>query len=203
MLLITFNFINFLSISRWNMRIIYFCEVRWLSKGKAVKRFYGLGMKSSHSWKWKIFKCQSLSMMTGFVISLFLWIWLHLLEVAELEITRRKLVYQLYSRVKSFQAKPCLWETQLWSCNTFNFATFSNHIILEYSSFADKLSSLNNNFNGRFQEFKSIETSLRLFSAPFNIKVDNVLEKIQMVLFELQGNSMLKHNSHESSLQDF
>jgi hypothetical protein len=59
------------------------------------------------------------------------------------------------------------------------------------------------NFNKIFQEFKSQETGLRLFSAPFNIGVDAVPEMIQMELLQLQGNDTLKYNSHESSLLDF
>jgi hypothetical protein len=62
---------------------------------------------------------------------------------------------------------------------------------------------LSNNFNERSQEFKSQETTLRLFSAACNIKVDNVPEKFQMELPELRGNDMLKHNSHEFSLLGF
>jgi hypothetical protein len=70
------------------------------------------------------------------------------------------------------------------------------------SSFDDELCSLTKNFNKLFQEFKSQGTSLCLFVAPFNIKVDNVPEKLQMELLELHGNDMLKHNSHKSSLLD-
>jgi hypothetical protein len=52
----------------------------------------------------------------------------------------------------------------------------------DYSSFADELYSLNN--SDRFPEFKRQETSLHLFSALFNIEVDNVPEKFQMELID-------------------
>jgi hypothetical protein len=54
----------------------------------------------------------------------------------------------------------------------------------DYSYFADEVCSLNNDFNERFQEFKSQETSLSLLSAPFNIEVDNVPQKFQTELPE-------------------
>jgi hypothetical protein len=54
--------------------------------------------------------------------------------------------------------------------------TLSNHLIHYYSSFSDYFCSLNDDFNERFQEFKSQETSLSLSSAPFDVKIDNVPE---------------------------
>jgi hypothetical protein len=72
----------------------------------------------------------------------------------------------------------------------------------DYSSFADELFSLNSDFSERFQEFKSKETTLYLFLAPFNIKFGSVSEKFQIVLLEMQGNDTLKHNSHECTLLD-
>jgi hypothetical protein len=64
-------------------------------------------------------------------------------------------IHQLYSHVKSFQAKRRLWEAQLRNCNTFHFAILSNHVTHDYRSFADELCSLNNNFNDIFQGFNS------------------------------------------------
>jgi hypothetical protein len=51
----------------------------------------------------------------------------------------------------------------------------------------------------RFQEFKSQETSLHLFSSPFNTEINSVPEKFQMELLILH----IKINSHESFLVDF
>jgi hypothetical protein len=64
-----------------------------------------------------------------------------------------------FSLAKTSQAKLCLWKTQLKSCNTLHFATLSDHVTHDYSSFANELCLLNNHFNERFQEFKSQERS--------------------------------------------
>jgi hypothetical protein len=57
---------------------------------------------------------------------------------------------------------------------------------------------MNNTFNENFQELKSHKRNL--LSAPFNIDVDNMPDKFQVELPELQGNDTPQHMSHESSL---
>jgi hypothetical protein len=64
-------------------------------------------------------------------------------------------------------------------------------------SYEQILKNTKRKLNERFQEFKSQETSLRLFSAAFDIAVDKVPEKFQWSCLNV------KHNSQESYFSRF
>ena len=58
---------------------------------------------------------------------------------------------------------------------------------------------MNEEFHHRFQNFRSQESSLHMFSSPFNVNV----EQAPIELIELQGNSNLKRDMKDHSLLEF
>ena len=62
---------------------------------------------------------------------------------------------------------------------------------------------INKEFSNRFQDFRSRETNLRIFSSPFDADVDQAPEELQMELIELQGNEDLKWKMRDYSLLEF
>ena len=69
--------------------------------------------------------------------------------------------------------------------------------------YAAEIVLMNTEFNNRFQDFRSQEANLRIFSSPFDVIIDQVPEEFQMELIELQGNDDLKRGMRDYSLLDF
>ena len=53
---------------------------------------------------------------------------------------------------------------------------------------------MNEEFDHRFQDFRSQESSLHMFSSSFDVNVEQAPEEFQMKLIELQGNDDLKRD---------
>ena len=53
---------------------------------------------------------------------------------------------------------------------------------------------MNEEFDHRFQDFRSQESSLHMFSSPFDVNVEQAPEEFQMELIELQENDDLKRD---------
>ena len=62
---------------------------------------------------------------------------------------------------------------------------------------------MNEEFDHRFQDFRSQESSLHMFSSPFDVNVEQAPEEFQMELIELQGNDDLKRDMKDYSLLEF
>jgi hypothetical protein len=102
-----------------------------------------------------------------------------------------------------------LWQTQLCNNNTTHFPTLHEHVSgnanieFDVSKYATELTSLQNEFEKRFQEFRRHESSFRLFSLPFDVDVGSAPEKFQMELIEMQCNSALKSKFGDVSIIQF
>ena len=68
---------------------------------------------------------------------------------------------------------------------------------------ADEFISMNEEFDDRFQDFRSQESSLHMFSSPFDVNVEQAPEEFHMELIELQGNDDLKRDMKDYSLLEF
>ena len=91
--------------------------------------------------------------------------------------------------MKTFQSKlqPTVGK-QLRNDNTFHPDCGKS----KCAPYADELISMNEEFDHRFQDFRSQESSLHMFSLPFDVNVEQAPEEFQMELIELQGNDNLK-----------
>ena len=76
----------------------------------------------------------------------------------------------------------------------------ANHEKADCISHANELISINREFIGRFQDFRAQETTLRIFSSPFAISVDQAPEELQMELIKLQEN---KDFSKKRKMRDY
>ena len=112
-------------------------------------------------------------------------------------------VHHLYSHVKTFQSKLQLWEKQLRYDNTFHFPTLAGCGKSKCAPYADELTSMNEKFDHRFQDFRLQESSLHMFSSPFDVNVEQAPEEFHMELIELQGNDDLKRDMKDYSLLEF
>ena len=69
--------------------------------------------------------------------------------------------------------------------------------------YADLLSTLIQQFDIRFAEFKALQPQFQLFSTPFAVQIDDVTEELQMELAELQGDTILKQKHADVGIPKF
>ncbi|KAK6491446.1 general mRNAion factor II-I repeat domain-containing protein 2-like [Huso huso] len=191
--------------------VLYHQEIRWLSRGKVLKRFFDLRVEIKQFIEEK-----------GGDVQLFLdekWLWdlaflvdiTSLLNTLNLQLQGKEhLVYQLYDNIKAFEQKLQLLERQLKAGNLVHFSSLkevntgtnsaAREINAEYAVFVRDLLQ---EFQSRFSDFSASENDFSLFSHPFSCKVDDVPEELQMQLVELQCDSVLKEKYSTVPLQDF
>ena len=184
--------------------VTYYCEVRWLSKGKMLKRFYDLRQEIAnfmeskekpfpeiHDPKW-LCDLAFLVDITG-----------HLNDL-NLKLQKQgQLVNELYSHLKAFQNKLRLWETQMRSENCFHFSTLSSQQNIDYVQYTEELKLLSEQFSDRFSDFRNMDSSFNLFANPIKSNVENTPTHLQMELIELQEDAYLKSKFEDVELSEF
>jgi hypothetical protein len=102
--------------------------------------------------------------------------------------------------MKSFQNKLRLWEIQLRKNDFTHFQTLSQCEVTNAQKYCTALSVLKSEFISRFQDFKSNETLLKTFSAPFSMDVEDALGIMQIELIDMQCNSDLEEKYENVAL---
>ncbi|GFT36425.1 general transcription factor II-I repeat domain-containing protein 2 [Nephila pilipes] len=69
--------------------------------------------------------------------------------------------------------------------------------------FSQPLKNLHTEFETRFQDFKNIQSSLDVFSMPFNVDPENVSAEFQLEIIEMQCSTHLKQLFLNSTKLDF
>lgn len=184
--------------------VTYYCEVRWLSKGKMLKRFYELRNEIADFMKIKDKPLSELSDPKWICDLAFLVDLTGYLNDLNLKLQKQgQLVNDLYSHLKAFQIKLRLWESQMLSGNSYHFNTLSAYENIAYAQYAEELKLLSEQFSNRFSDFKNMEDCFSLFATPTKCNVQNAPIHLQMELIEIQENSILKSKLEDVELCDF
>ena len=152
--------------------LIYYCEVRWLSKEKMLKRFYDLRdeIATFMDMKGKIIpELIDDNWVRDLVFLVDLTMHFNDLNTK----LQGQFVHHLYSHVKTFQSKLNSFD------NTFHFPTLAGCGKSKCAPYADELISMNEEFDHRSQDFRSQESSLHMFSSPFDVNVEQAPEEFQ------------------------
>ena len=80
--------------------------------------------------------------------------------------------------------------------NYAHFPTLQESKPTSSTPFVSVIRYLRTEFLSRFDDIRSLENDIKLFSTPFDVQVDIVQEKYQMELVELQCSNELKSNFH-------
>ncbi|XP_056586089.1 general transcription factor II-I repeat domain-containing protein 2B-like [Triplophysa dalaica] len=182
--------------------VLYHQEVRWLSRGKVLKRFFDLrdeirAFKESKNSNFQVPMDQKWLSDLAFLVDI-----TELLNVLNVQL---QIITQLFDHVKAFKQKLLLLKRHLSAGILAHFpclkeAGMMKEKLPEYDAV---LSNLIQEFDRRFEDFRNSAADFELFSQPFTISVDTVSDDLQMELIDLQCDSELKHKFRSQPLIDF
>uniref|UniRef100_A0A3B4VC50 SPIN-DOC-like zinc-finger domain-containing protein n=1 Tax=Seriola dumerili TaxID=41447 RepID=A0A3B4VC50_SERDU len=192
--------------------VLYHSDVRWLSRGSVLQRFYSLRSEIDQFLKEKGRPLHELSDPLWLADLAFLVDLTHHLNTLNKNLQgKEQLVPHLYAHMKAFCVKLRLFETQLRSFNAAHFPALSEiksafpkaDISAKKEKYVSVIASLVTEFNQRFQDFSVIEKQIKLFSTPFLVDAEEVEESLQLELIEMQFDDSLKSQHQLLSLPDF
>ncbi|XP_069498920.1 general transcription factor II-I repeat domain-containing protein 2-like [Ambystoma mexicanum] len=190
--------------------VLYHTKVRWLSRGRVLKRFYDLLPQitafllsknkevpelNDAEWKWHLaFLTDVTELLNSFNVQLQ---------------GKGKLICDMQSHVKAFEVKLGLLLKQVKEENFCHLPTTQNLlaekplVAFPNKTCVDSLEKLQKEFQFRFKELHLHEQDIQLFRNPFSIDIENVDTIYQMELAELQNCDSLKDAFKSSSLHSF
>uniref|UniRef100_A0A8C1SJ23 Uncharacterized protein n=1 Tax=Cyprinus carpio TaxID=7962 RepID=A0A8C1SJ23_CYPCA len=181
--------------------VLYFTEVRWLSRGNVLKRFFELRAE-----------VKAFMEKDGMAVPLLKWLmdFAFLVDITqELNVLNKKLegqgqlVSAAYDNVRAFSTKLVLWKAQLSQTNLCHFpackALMDVGTPFSGEKYADAIMKLQEEFDHRFADFKTHRATFKIFADPFSFDVQDASPVLQMELIDLQCNSELKVKFREVS----
>lgn len=181
--------------------VIYHSDVRWLSRGSVLHRFYSLRSEIDRFLKEKSKPLHELNDPLWLADLAFLVdLTSHLNALNKSLQGKDQLVSHMYSHLKAFCVKLKLLEAQLRNFNVVHFPTllelktaFPNaNVSGRKMKYVSVITSLQAEFGKRFQDFSVIEKDMKLFITPFSVDVTDVDERMQMEVIEIQCDESLK-----------
>lgn len=174
--------------------IPYHAEVRWLSRGKVLHRFFSLRdeintfleMKGRpeellRDPKW-VSNLAFLSDVTG-----------HLNTLNISLQGENHSVVDLVQTIQAFRKKLILWEKQLREGNCGHFpALDSVKADVDFSDYVQIICKLQEEFENRFLEISELQPALDMFVRPFSLRAEDVSHLFQLELIDLQCDIRLK-----------
>ncbi|KAK0132869.1 General transcription factor II-I repeat domain-containing protein 2A [Merluccius polli] len=184
--------------------LVYHCDVRWLSRGEMLARFYKLREEVKQFMDMKGKPVDELSDDKWLCdLAFMVDITKHLSELNVKLQGPNQLVSALVSNVKAFEAKLKLWQIQLLKGNTVHFPTLQEQKPSVTSEYAAECAKLVHAFGERFQDMKSKVKELNIFATPFNVEPADVPDNLQLEIIELQSNDELKAKYNNLPLLEF
>ena len=103
-----------------------------------------------------------------------------------------QLLHSMFSMIKSFTSMLNLGENQLKENDCTHFPTMKKYNPTSCAQYALECSSLLERFNAGFQDIKSKQVELDIFSIPFNVTPASSPSELQLELVKLQSDDTLK-----------
>ena len=184
-----------------NHGLPYHTEVRWLSRGAVLKRFFELRGEIEQFMEKKgkpVLEFQSSEWVQD--LAFMVDVTEKLNELNTKLQGRDKLVTQYYDHICAFKMSLSLWETQLASGDAVHFASLKSMCagrtaqqrVRDMKRYKDKIAALMQEFEQRFQIFGELEKDFKVFSSPFTANASDLPSNIQLEIIEVQCDSNLK-----------
>ena len=184
--------------------VTYFTEVRWLSQGKMLMRFYELQNEIKTFMNLKGKPVEELDDDLWLADLAFLVdITSHLNELNKRLQGKGQLIHEMFFNIKAFQAKLNLWQSQLKENNCTHFKFLSKHPAAAPSKYVPFIENLITAFDKRFEDFKENELLYTVFATPFSIDVKLLPENLQLECIDLQADWQLKDKFYNMPLVQF
>ena len=172
--------------------VLYHNNVRWLSMGSALQRFFSLKGEIGQFLVEKGRPMQELSDTVCLADVAFLVDITKHLNALNISLQgQNAVVSELYSHIKAFKTKLQLFQrhfSQTEPCTT-HFPALRDVTIgcrcVETKKYAEALIPLASDFNDRFWDFAAIEKEILLFTSPFSVDPDEAPKNLQLELLEL------------------
>lgn len=180
--------------------VLYHTEIRWLSKGKVLERFFYLRTEIHQFMLLKGKQVDEL-LDPNWVLELAFFADISsYMNKLNLELQGKgKLVDHSYSAIIAFQEKLELLYENVSECDLQFLPTsklaFESEPDLNWPSekFTDCISLLASQFTERFADFHALSAEILLFNNPFKCKIQNVPRHLKMELIDLQSNLTFKN----------
>ncbi|KAK0143094.1 General transcription factor II-I repeat domain-containing protein 2B [Merluccius polli] len=194
--------------------VIYHTDVRWLSRGSALQRFFSLRREIGQFLAEKGKPMQELSDPVWLADLAFLVDITKHLNVLNISLQGKDaVVSQLFAHIKAFGSKLQLFQRHLSQRepSTAHFPALREvmdsfppgNIGAQAGRYAAIIASLSAEFSGRFRDFYGMEKDISLFSSPFSADPDTAPHQLQLELIELQCDDELRSRQQQLSLTDF
>uniref|UniRef100_A0A8D8SJW9 General transcription factor II-I repeat domain-containing protein 2B n=4 Tax=Cacopsylla melanoneura TaxID=428564 RepID=A0A8D8SJW9_9HEMI len=184
--------------------VLYYSEVRWLSRGKMLDRVFQLKdeIKVFMSLKGKdILEFSDPDWLCdfGFLVD----ITKHLNNLNLQLQGKNNFIHDLFGKIRAFEMKLKLFKSQLKDQNFAHFPALKTCDPVSTERYVLTITDLETHFDSRFSDFKNNEFDMKVFYSPFNVCAEDVNETIQMELIDFQSNPSLKEKFTNTGLIEF
>ena len=175
--------------------LLYFCEVRWLSRGKMLQRFYELLKEIDQFLLSKNKDFPELRDPIWISKLAFLTDITHYLNQLNINLQGSDvLVNTAYELIVSFEEKLILWKEQIKKSNFSQFPSVKRNPPSDTTVLVTFMDDLIEQFASRFADLRSFKNNFKLFGTPFSmeLELDGVSDDLQMELIDLKNDNFMK-----------
>lgn len=191
-----------------NSDVLYHTNVRWLSLGKVLRRFWDLRteiilfleIKEKDNEHRQLRDPEWLSDL-AFAVDLFE----HMNELNAKLQGKGIFAHEMYSVVKAFRVKLKLFSRQLNQNILTNFPTLASVATQMVSTvkYTSMIVALDNEFSRRFADFQKLAPEFDIMASPFTTDYEKAPDMLQLELIDLQCDSTLKEKFQSESIDKF